>query len=260
MGDRPDNYGHPWTREELIVAFDLYCRIPFQQTKAGNPDVQSVARILRRSSAGVARKLGNFGAFDPGLRKKNISGLIHGSRLDKEVWEDFHDDWAGLVLEAAKLRSEFARSAQEPDASAELLVPPDGPSERITTAKQRIHQAFFRSAILSSYQGRCCITGISLREALVACHIVPWSVSEDHRADPTNGLCLSATFDRLFDAGLITIDHRFRVQFSPRAKNAADLPTRTQLLCFEGQEIVLPERFAPSQNRLAWHREHVFAS
>lgn len=27
---KQENYGTPWRRDELILAFDLYCRIPFK--------------------------------------------------------------------------------------------------------------------------------------------------------------------------------------------------------------------------------------
>ena len=83
------------------------CRIPFKQTKAANPLVRELASILRRSPAAVARKLGNFGAFDPELHGRGISGLTHFSRLDKQVWDEFHDDWGNLVYEAYKLKESF---------------------------------------------------------------------------------------------------------------------------------------------------------
>lgn len=95
--------------EELILAFDLYCRIPFQQTKASNPKVQELAALIGRTPSSVARKLGNFGAFDPELRRSGISGIIHASKLDKEIWDEFHQSWNDLVLEAAKLREAFLR-------------------------------------------------------------------------------------------------------------------------------------------------------
>ena len=63
------------TRDELILAFYLYCRIPFQKTKASTPEVQELAALLQRSPASIARKLGNFGAFDPELKRRRISGL-----------------------------------------------------------------------------------------------------------------------------------------------------------------------------------------
>ena len=260
MPKQPENYGKPWTHEELVVAFDLYCRIPFQQTKAGNPQVRHTAKILRRSPAAIARKLGNFGAFDPALRKKNISGLTHVSRLDQQVWDQFHNDWNALVLVASELRGQLAQSVGEKDGLPNLLSPPRGPSERITSTKQRIHQGFFRSAVLSSYHFRCCITGIAIPEALVASHIVPWSASTPHRADPTNGLCLSATFDKLFDRGLLTIDEDYRIVFSPRIQDTPDPPTKKRVLSFARKKMALPERFIPSQERLKWHRQNVFVA
>ncbi len=128
MTAQPTNYGKAWTRQESILAFELYCRIPFQQTKASNPEVQALATLLKRSPASVARKLGNFGAFDPELRRQRISGLTHTSKLDREVWDDFHSDWAGLVALAGQVRESLSHR------EAEALVPvevPAGESERL---------------------------------------------------------------------------------------------------------------------------------
>jgi len=73
-------YGTLWNREELVLAFELYCTIPFQKTKANNPAVQNLAILLHRTPASVARKLGNFGAFDPALQRIDIKGLTHTSK------------------------------------------------------------------------------------------------------------------------------------------------------------------------------------
>jgi hypothetical protein len=43
----PQKYGELWTRQELILAFDLYCRIPFKKTKTNNPEVIGLAKLLR---------------------------------------------------------------------------------------------------------------------------------------------------------------------------------------------------------------------
>ncbi|MGA8831448.1 MAG: HNH endonuclease signature motif containing protein, partial [Desulfomonilaceae bacterium] len=88
--------------------------------------------------------------------------------------------------------------------------------------KQRVHQAFFRGAVLSSYESACCVTGLGIRECLIASHIVPWSEDATFRTDPTNGLCLSATFDRLFDAGLMTVTSDLVICFSPRILKPRD--------------------------------------
>lgn len=256
MAEKPDRYGAPWTRDELILAFELYCRIPFRLTKANNPQVQNLAHALRRSPAGVARKLGNFGAFDPELQEQNISGLAHNSRLDKEIWDEFHSDWNGLTFEAHRLKDAIT-PRRKADKEKDLMFPA-GPSERMQVVKQRIHQAFFREAILSSYESTCCVSGLRIPECLIASHIIPWSQSEALRTNPTNGLCLSATFDRLFDTGFLTISQELRVVVSKKLLRARDEKTDDLICRYHGQTIIPPHRFFPDPNHLAWHMENVF--
>jgi hypothetical protein len=254
MSGRPINDGQPWTRDQLILAFELYCRIPFQRTKATDSRVKGLALLLDRTPASVARKLGNFGAFDPQLAARDITGLTHGSKLDKAVWDEFHRDWNGLVLLANKIVTELkpTERAEQP------LVQPHGPSERVANVKQRLHQSFFRDAVLSSYNTRCCVTGLPIVECLVAGHIIPWSVDERRRADPTNGLCLSATFDRLFDSGLVTIEDDLTLCVSKRLRGLTDRAVAEQVAARHGQKIIPPARFYPDPFCLRWHREHVF--
>ncbi len=247
-------YGKLWSREESILAFDLYCRIPFQRTKANNPAVQELAKMLGRTPASVARKLGNFGAFDPELRHRAISGLTHTSKLDRQVWDEFHEDWNGLVWTASRIREHVKKRASE----ARPLTRPSGPSEIVRLTKQRVHQGFFRDAILSSYATTCCVTGIAVSECLIASHIVPWSANENGRTDPTNGLCLSATFDRLFDAGLMTITTEFAVCFSSRIMESEN-PIHTELICrYQDEPIRRPDRFLPATEHLLWHHRNRF--
>ena len=253
MSKREANYGKPWSRDELILGFDLYCRIPFQKTKTSNPQVRKLANMLNRSPASVARKLGNFGAFDPELKKRSISGLKHGSRLDHQIWEEFHKDWSGLVLQASELLVSLGGAE-----SVKPLSIPGGPSERTALSKQRIHQSFFRDAVLTSYEYRCCVTGLSVPECLIASHIVPWKDSEQYRADPTNGLCLSATFDRLFDAGLITVTDDFNLWVSRELLGMVNAPIRDLICRYHEKPILMPRRFTPARERLSWHRENVF--
>lgn len=246
-------YGTPWSREELILAFELYCRIPFQRTKANNPEVQELADLIDRTPASVARKLGNFGASDPGLREQRIAGLTHASKMDRAIWSEFSQDWNGLVWEASRLRLSMKKEKR-----SEAFVQPSGPSEVLRTVKQRVHQAFFRSAVLSSYDQTCCVTGLRIPQCLVASHIVPWSEDEKHRADPTNGLCFSATFDRLFDAGLMTISDELTVAMASDLAETSDNNTKELIWPYGGKGIILPRRFMPSLERLRWHQKNIF--
>jgi hypothetical protein len=252
--NQPDKYGQPWAHDELVLAFELYCRIPFKLTKANNPEVIDLARLLHRSPASVARKLGNFGAFDPELRKQNISGLTHVGKLDQQVWEEFHRNWNALVLQAYELRKSLGGKIREIDE----LVRPTGPSERVATVKQRLHQSFFREAILSSYERKCCVTGINVPECLVASHIVPWSKDEKFRTDPSNGLCLSATFDRLFDEGLMTVSDDLVVVIAGRLLRSRNKEVQGVICAYHQRPIFRPRRFVPSSEHLNWHRSNVF--
>src|SRR6185503_20788417 len=130
---RPVNDGQLWTREQLILAFELYCRIPFQRTKANDSRVKELAALIGKTPASIARKLGNFGAFDPQLAARNISGLTHGSKLDKVVWDEFHQNWSELVVRAHDIRHDLRPG--EPVEPA--FAPPQGLSERVATMKQR---------------------------------------------------------------------------------------------------------------------------
>jgi putative restriction endonuclease len=247
-------YGVLWDREESLLAFELYCRIPFQKTKANNPAVKELATLLGRTPASVARKLGNFGAFDPALQRVDIRGLTHTSKLDREIWDEFHADWNGLVWQANLLRIKFGQfpSVERP------LRRPSGPSETTRLTKQRVHQAFFREAVLSSYESTCGVTGVAVEECLVASHIVPWGEDVALRTDPTNGLCLSATFDRLFDSGLMTITTDFVICFSSQFLQSRNTVNRELLFCYQDQPLRKPRRFLPAVEWLEWHHKYRF--
>ena len=78
-------------------------------------------------------------------------------------------------------------------------------TEKESIIKARVGQGQYRMSLLGKYGKRCIVTGIDNVKVLVASHIKPWSVCENHeRIDSENGLLLSANLDKLFDCGLIT--------------------------------------------------------
>ena len=72
-----------WTYEEHILAFNLYCKIPFSKINANYPPVKELAKIINRSNSSVAMKLANFARLDPALKARNISGLTQGAKGEK---------------------------------------------------------------------------------------------------------------------------------------------------------------------------------
>lgn len=66
-----DKTGTKWSREETILAFDLYCRTPFGKILASKNDIKELAQLIGRTSGAVALKMNNLAHFDPKLRKYN---------------------------------------------------------------------------------------------------------------------------------------------------------------------------------------------
>jgi len=132
-----------------------------------------------------------------------------------------------------------------------------GETRRVVT-EQRIKQHFFRRAVLSSYRGRCCMSGLSEPRLLIASHIVPWSKDKANRLNPSNGLCLSAIHDKAFDKGLIALSDDFRVLVSAELKRNENAFIRSVILPLDGSSIELPERFVPNATFVARHRAEQF--
>jgi predicted restriction endonuclease len=128
----------------------------------------------------------------------------------------------------------------------------------MTQVTTRVGQGFFRRAVLSAYDYRCCITGLSAPKLLLASHIVPWSVDASNRLNPKNGLCLSALHDKAFDAGIITIGEDMTVSVSRRLAVDGDLFFESAISAYHGKSLALPEKFRPDPAFLMYHRQHVF--
>ena len=73
---------------------------------------------------------------------------------------------------------------------------------------QRVGQDIFRNRLMTYWQGRCPLTGITDPALLRASHIIAWKDcdSDAERLDVHNGLLLSALWDAAFDRGLVTFD------------------------------------------------------
>ena len=92
-----------WTRDELILALNLYFELGNRRVDKSNPRVIKLSKILNslpihdssdqqntfRNANGVAMKLGNFQRLDPSYPGK---GLERGSRLEEQIWEEFNGD------------------------------------------------------------------------------------------------------------------------------------------------------------------------
>lgn len=91
-----DRTGIKWSKEETILAFDLYCRTSFGKINSSNKDIMELAGLLGRTPGAVALKMHNLTHYDPELRKRNVTAMAHGSKLDALVWEEFSSNWEDL--------------------------------------------------------------------------------------------------------------------------------------------------------------------
>lgn len=249
-----------WNKEQLKLAFHLYCQLPFGKLHSRNPEIVLLANLIGRTPGAVAMKLVNFASLDPAITSTGRKGLEGASGLDREIWDEFHADWERLAVECELLRRDIdANRPTDDDEVDQQLVPEDysGETRRIVI-EQRIKQNFFRRAVLSSYRGRCCMSGLSEPRLLLASHIVPWSKDKANRLNPCNGLCLSAIHDRAFDKGLITLSADLKIIVSEELRRRDEAFVREVLLPLNSRPIELPERFLPQPEFIAWHRNKLF--
>ena len=247
-----------WTREQTIVAFNVYCKIPFKKSSKNHPEIIKYSKIINRSPSALNMKVGNFGRLDPDLQKKGIVGLTHGSKLEELVWSEFHGNWEELAFESEKIIADFQQKIIEESSNIVIDDLPIG-IERESIVKIRVNQSFFRSIILASYNQQCCITGLKISNLLVASHIIPWKINKKERLNPHNGLCLNSLHDKAFDMGLLTITKDYRIRLSSKIKEQAkEIPIKELFYKYENQKIILPDRFLPSVAFLEYHFEEVF--
>ncbi|HRH49859.1 MAG TPA: HNH endonuclease signature motif containing protein [Panacibacter sp.] len=246
-----------WTRDELVLAINLYCKMPFGKMHGRNPDIIQLANLIGRSPSSIALKLGNFASFDPTLKERGIKGASNASKLDKQIWDEFYNNWDIALIESEKLLAKVKHTTIEKLNDVDLVDFSKEGLNKKRIVNTRVNQSIFRTVVLATYNNTCCITGISNKELLIASHIVPWSKDEKNRLNPMNGLCLNALHDKAFDAGLITInaeDYKIKISSKLQKKNASEI-INTNFIKLEGKLIHLPDKFLPSKEQLKIHND-----
>jgi len=250
-----------WTRDELILAINLYCKLPFGRIHRLNPDVIHLAALLSRTPSAIAYKLVNFASLDPSLKARGIRGASNSSKADKQIWGEFFNNWDTLSYESEEMLAKFERKPIEAlsQISEQELLKEGKTREQLV--RIRVNQSFFRSTILASYNFTCCITGIQQSEFLIAGHIKPWSIDEKNRLNPRNGILTNALHDKAFENGFITIDTDYRVKISPLLlKHRKSDSIQNYFSQYEGKQIILPSRFLPDVEFLKYHNQERFKS
>lgn len=246
-----------WTRDEMLIAFNLYCKIPFGQIHNKNPKIIQLAAKLNRTPSSVSWKLANLARFDESLKMRNIKGASHGSRLEKEIWDEYYKDPEQIIYESEKLLFEYNLFIDVENKDTVYIKKHLLGHDVTRNVKCRVNQNFFRSMVLATYENRCWISGICNSKLLIAGHIIPWSVNAKERLNPSNGICLNALFDKAFDTGLITITPDYVVVISEcLLKNNC----KGYFSQFNHMQLKAPRRFLPNKEFLSYHNKKIFNS
>ena len=140
--------------------------------------------------------------------------------------------------------------------AAELLAHPDQSGDVYHKVRDRgVAQQVFRRALLTAYNSRCAICGLSFVSALEAAHILPWGdCAPRDRLDVRNGLLLCASHHRLFDAHQFTITDKLTIHYYDHKAVDGEYTEmdRSFALAFHGKKLKLPkeDRLRPGSDYL----------
>ena len=165
---------------------------------------------------------------------------------------------------AADLKASVAFAAPVLAASSSYTIPSE-PERRygLRVVSQRLHQATFREAILTAYDGRCAISRLPEPRLLDAAHIMADRHETLGQPVVPNGLPLSKIHHAAWDADLIGIDADFRIHVSEQLLVMNDGPMLEQgIKAMAGRQILMPSRRAdwPDRDRLAARFESFLAA
>lgn len=152
--------------------------------------------------------------------------------------ESLHESGSDAVL--SDILSRVGRFEAVPDTEIELL-----PFERrrvVAKVTRLARDSDFRRKVTIAYDRKCCVTGLQLR-LIDAAHILP--VGAEGSTDTVgNGLCLSPTYHRAYDRGLIFLSEDRKMLISRKKRDdlvrlglGGGLPEFESHL---GKEIFLP--------------------
>lgn len=248
-----------WTREEFIVALNLYLTIEYKKINHQNPDVIKLGNLINRTPSSISIRLANFASVDPYHQQRGAGGLQNGGKKIQSIWDEFFNNREELLFMSEEIIAKKENTSIKNKYENILLDLKDLQGETvIREIKSRINQCVFRKMVLTNYSSKCAITGIDIPELLFASHIVPWSKNEKERLNIENGICFSALYDKAFDKGLIGINTNHEIIFSDTLKKKKGTEFfNTYFSLIENQKIKSPH-IAPRKEFLEYHLDTIF--
>lgn len=249
-----------WTRQELILVFNLYLKLPFGKMHSRTPEIIEMANLIGRTVNSIAIRLTNFAACDPYHQNRGVKGMVGGIKQCQPIWDEFFAGKETLIFESEIVLAEKEKVSIETKFDKILFDIKDLKGEsKIREVKTRVNQNVFRQIVLANYSNKCAITGIDLPELLFASHIIPWSKNENERLNPENGICLSALYDKAFDKGLIALTENYRLLISDKLKRKKEKDYYDKYFApIENQVLIAPQRYLPKKEFIQYHLDEIF--
>jgi predicted HNH restriction endonuclease len=165
----------PWSRDELILALDLYLTNPVSPPGKTSQAVRELSDVLNalgaqlgrgsaatfRNPNGVYMKMMNFRRFDPDVIASGKVGLTRGNKDEEVVWSEYASDPARLATVANAIRAAVALGGGEIGSPDDIDDTAEAAEGRILTrlhrtrersrrlVDQKKRQALARSSVLS---------------------------------------------------------------------------------------------------------------
>lgn len=258
---RTPKKGEKWSRDEMILVFNLYFKLPYGKMDHRTAEVKELAAIMGRTDNSIAMRLNNFASCDPMLQQRGIKSLGDHKKQCQPYWDEFFANREALVFESERILAEYQDTTIEEKYQNEIIDIPENVVGTVRTyeVKVRVNQSFFRKVVLANYNYKCALTGIDVPELLVASHIIPWAKDENERLNPANGICLSSLYDKAFDCGLISFSDEGVVLFSNRIENNVGKDYYDKYFgIIKGMKLDSPMKYSLNPHFLEWHRDNIF--
>ena len=208
-----------WTRTHLLIALNLYCKIPYGKFHNRNPMIADVASRMGRTTNSLAMKLSNFASLDPVHRARGIKGPEGASQQDRQLWNEFRENPELFMPESEQLLHDLYTTDQEKEVD---IVG----AEMVRVASHIRPWRSFPEDRLNLRNGLC----------LSAIHDAAFDQGLLTLDDQFRIVLSRALHERMHT-------HEWRIFFGP----------------YEGQKITLPSKLAePDPMALEYHRTHVF--
>jgi len=156
------------------------------------------------------------------------------------------------VLDQPTHIDEYANKTYELELESDYAI-----ENRKIEIKARQKQSLFRAKVLNNFGHQCCLSDTKEQDLLIASHIIPWAERIQTRLNPSNGLCLSYVYDKLFDEGYFSLRDDFRIIISERTSELSQ-SIQSILVPINGEKIREPKIYPISTDYLEYHRMNKF--